>query len=53
MFMKKKTWIIDWFQESRQNRVDSWKTFQSGGSKEKKKKKIQGFKPPKPKPESR
>lgn len=41
------------FEESRQNRVDSWKTFQSGGGKEKKKKKIQGFKPPKPKPESR
>ncbi|XP_023933782.1 dnaJ homolog subfamily C member 8 [Bicyclus anynana] len=41
------------FEESRQNRVDSWKTFQSGGSKEKKKKKIMGFKPPKPKPESR
>ncbi|KPJ06034.1 DnaJ-like subfamily C member 8 [Papilio machaon] len=40
------------FEESRQNRVDSWKTFQSGG-KEKKKKKIMGFKPPKPKPESR
>ncbi|XP_026322165.1 dnaJ homolog subfamily C member 8 [Hyposmocoma kahamanoa] len=39
--------------ESRQNRVDSWKTFQSGGGKEKKKKKIMGFKPPKPKPESR
>ncbi|CAH2243760.1 dnaJ homolog subfamily C member 8 [Pararge aegeria] len=41
------------FEESRQNRVDSWKTFQSGSSKEKKKKKIMGFKPPKPKPESR
>ncbi|KAJ0178703.1 hypothetical protein K1T71_005478 [Dendrolimus kikuchii] len=40
------------FEESRQNRVDSWKSFQSS-SKEKKKKKIQGFKPPKPKPESR
>ncbi|KAG6441442.1 hypothetical protein O3G_MSEX001823 [Manduca sexta] len=40
------------FEESRQNRVDSWKSFQST-SKEKKKKKIQGFKPPKPKPESR
>lgn len=40
------------FEESRQNRVDSWKSFQSG-SKEKKKKKIMGFKPPKPKPESR
>ncbi|XP_046963270.1 dnaJ homolog subfamily C member 8 [Vanessa cardui] len=42
------------FEESRQNRVDSWKSFQSGsGTKEKKKKKIMGFKPPKPKPESR
>ncbi|XP_050667680.1 dnaJ homolog subfamily C member 8 [Leptidea sinapis] len=42
------------FEESRQNRVDSWKTFQSGTSKEKKKKKIfGGFKPPKLKPESR
>lgn len=41
------------FEESRQTRVDSWKTFQSGSSKEKKKKKIMGFKPPKPKPESR
>lgn len=43
------------FEESRQNRVDSWKNFQSGSKtgKEKKKKKIMGFKPPKPKPESR
>ncbi|XP_022130739.2 dnaJ homolog subfamily C member 8 [Pieris rapae] len=41
------------FEESRQNRVDSWKTFQSSSGKEKKKKKIMGFKPPKPKPESR
>ncbi|CAK1546202.1 unnamed protein product [Leptosia nina] len=41
------------FEESRQNRVDSWKTFQSTSGKEKKKKKIMGFKPPKPKPESR
>ncbi|CAG9559740.1 unnamed protein product [Danaus chrysippus] len=41
------------FEESRQNRVDSWKNFQSGSGKEKKKKKIMGFKPPKPKPESR
>ncbi|XP_038223057.1 dnaJ homolog subfamily C member 8 [Zerene cesonia] len=41
------------FEESRQNRVDSWKTFQSTSGKEKKKKKILGFKPPKPKPESR
>lgn len=43
------------FEESRQNRVDSWKTFQStSGGKEKKKKKVgMGFKPPKPKPESR
>ncbi|XP_041971100.1 dnaJ homolog subfamily C member 8 [Aricia agestis] len=41
------------FEESRQNRVDSWKTFQSGDKEKKKKKKIMGFKPPKPKPESR
>lgn len=40
------------FEESRQSRVESWKTFQST-SKDKKKKKIQSFKPPKPKPESR
>ncbi|XP_063360526.1 dnaJ homolog subfamily C member 8-like [Cydia amplana] len=43
------------FEESRQNRVDSWKTFQSGsgGEKKKKKKNMMTFKPPKPKPESR
>lgn len=43
------------FEESRQNRVDSWKTFQSGsgGEKKKKKKNMMNFKPPKPKPESR
>ncbi|KAI8424293.1 hypothetical protein MSG28_002843 [Choristoneura fumiferana] len=44
------------FEESRQNRVDSWKTFQSGSGGEKKKKKknkMMIFKPPKPKPESR
>ncbi|XP_077299953.1 dnaJ homolog subfamily C member 8 [Arctopsyche grandis] len=41
------------FEESRQTRVDSWKTFQAGSSKEKKRKKVMGFKPPKPKPESR
>ncbi|XP_063532842.1 dnaJ homolog subfamily C member 8 [Cydia strobilella] len=43
------------FEESRQNRVESWKTFQSGsgGEKKKKKKNMMNFKPPKPKPESR
>ncbi|GLV41080.1 uncharacterized protein CBL_04604 [Carabus blaptoides fortunei] len=42
------------FEESRQNRVNSWHTFQAGGSKSgKSTKKIKTFKPPKPKPESR
>ncbi|KAF5300076.1 hypothetical protein FQA39_LY11268 [Lamprigera yunnana] len=44
------------FEESRQNRVDSWLTFQAGGSskaKGKTSKKLKSFKPPKPKPESR
>ncbi|KAK4881084.1 hypothetical protein RN001_004403 [Aquatica leii] len=44
------------FEESRQNRVDSWLTFQAGGSskaKGKSTKKLKSFKPPKPKPESR
>ncbi|XP_065156261.1 dnaJ homolog subfamily C member 8 [Atheta coriaria] len=47
------------FEESRQNRVDSWQTFQAGGSakkkdkKEKTNKKIKMFKPPKNKPETR
>ncbi|KAB0800925.1 hypothetical protein PPYR_05279 [Photinus pyralis] len=44
------------FEESRQNRVDSWLTFQAGGSsksKGKAPKKLKSFKPPKPKPESR
>ncbi|CAH1155022.1 unnamed protein product [Phaedon cochleariae] len=40
------------FEESRQNRVNSWQTFQST-SKTKDKKKIKTFKPPKNKPESR
>uniref|UniRef100_A0A1B6DKK4 J domain-containing protein n=1 Tax=Clastoptera arizonana TaxID=38151 RepID=A0A1B6DKK4_9HEMI len=48
------------FEESRQNRVNSWKAFQAGGSggpssgtKETKTKKFKGFKPPKHKAESR
>jgi hypothetical protein len=44
------------FQESRQNRVNSWKAFQAGssGSTKNKNKKIRGsFKPPKHKAESR
>jgi len=43
------------FEESRQNRVESWKTFQAGGSKKKKSepKKIKLFKPPKHKAETR
>lgn len=44
------------FEESRQNRVDSWLTFQAGGSskaKGKSTKKLKTFKPPKPKPEMR
>lgn len=40
------------FEESRQNRVDSWKQFQAGTS-VKKAKKIKTFKPPKHKAESR
>lgn len=41
-------------QESRQNRVDSWKAFQAGsGSSKVKSKKMKGFKPPKHKAESR
>ena len=39
------------FEESRQNRVESWKAFQTG--KKAKKAKGMGFKPPKQKPESR
>lgn len=44
------------FQESRQNRVNSWKAFQAGssGNTKSKNKKIRGsFKPPKHKAESR
>lgn len=42
------------FEESRQNRVDSWHSFQSGSGKKKaKKQKHQSFNPPKLKPESR
>lgn len=44
------------FEESQQNRVNSWKAFQAGsasGSKPSKTKKFKGFKPPKHKAESR
>lgn len=44
------------FEESRQNRVDSWHSFQSGSSKKKSKKQkktYQSFNPPKSKPETR
>ncbi|XP_019865787.1 dnaJ homolog subfamily C member 8 isoform X2 [Aethina tumida] len=42
------------FEESRQNRVDSWQSFQANSkSKSKSSKKIKMFKPPKNKPESR
>ncbi|KAL1139863.1 hypothetical protein AAG570_006840 [Ranatra chinensis] len=42
------------FEESRQNRVDSWKAFQAGTSSQKAKtKKLKGFKPPKHKAETR
>ncbi|CAH0383917.1 unnamed protein product [Bemisia tabaci] len=42
------------FEESRQNRVDSWKAFQAGSSKkEHKAKKFKSFKPPKHKAETR
>ncbi|RZF40583.1 hypothetical protein LSTR_LSTR007466 [Laodelphax striatellus] len=54
---EKATFEKEWqknFEESRQNRVDSWKAFQSGsGSKKVKTKKLKGFKPPKHKAESR
>lgn len=40
------------FQESRQNRVDSWKQFQANSS-AKKVKKLKTFKPPKHKAETR
>ncbi|KAI4459561.1 DnaJ domain [Popillia japonica] len=41
------------FEESRQNRVESWQTFKAGSSKSKSSKKMKMFKPPKNKPESR
>lgn len=44
------------FEESRQNRVESWHSFQSGSSskkKAKKQKKAVAFNPPKLKPETR
>lgn len=51
----KYTELLFFIQESRQNRVDSWLSFQAGSSKGKtsKPKKMKTFKPPKPKPESR
>lgn len=41
------------FEESRQNRVDSWQNFQQNSKSKKSSKKIKMFKPPKNKPESR
>lgn len=41
------------FEESRQNRVNSWQNFQSGGKKKKKEKKAFDYSTPKLKPESR
>lgn len=43
------------FEESRQNRVQSWHSFQAGSSKKKSKKQktMQTFNPPKLKPETR
>ncbi|XP_022908783.1 dnaJ homolog subfamily C member 8 [Onthophagus taurus] len=41
------------FEESRQNRVESWQSFKAGSSKSKSTKKMKMFKPPKNKPESR
>lgn len=43
------------FQESRQNRVESWQSFQANSKSKtaKASKKIKMFKPPKNKPESR
>ncbi|XP_044756557.1 dnaJ homolog subfamily C member 8 [Coccinella septempunctata] len=41
------------FEESRQNRVDSWQSFQANTKKSKSSKKIKMFRPPQNKPESR
>lgn len=41
------------FEESRQNRVNSWQNFQAGGKKKKKEKKAFDYSTPKLKPESR
>lgn len=41
------------FEESRQNRVNSWQNFQAGGKKKKKEKKLFDYSTPKLKPESR
>ncbi|CAB3367001.1 Hypothetical predicted protein [Cloeon dipterum] len=51
---KDKEWQQN-FEESRQNRVESWKTFQAGGKKKKSSepKKVKLFKPPKHKAETR
>ncbi|KAG8229283.1 hypothetical protein J437_LFUL018323, partial [Ladona fulva] len=50
-FFPTKFTIFHLFQESRENRVNSWKAFQASGSG--KNKKFKGFKPPKHKAESR
>lgn len=50
---KKKEWEKEW-EESRTNRVDSWRSFQAGGKKKKKEKKGRtAFKPPALRPEKR
>lgn len=41
------------FEESRQNRVNSWQNFQAGGKKKKKEKKVFDYSTPKFKPEQR
>ncbi|KAK2570949.1 DnaJ-like protein subfamily C member 8 [Acropora cervicornis] len=49
---KKKEWEKQW-DESRTNRVDSWRNFQAGGKKKKEKKGRTAFKPPALRPEKR
>jgi len=49
---KKKEWEKQW-EESRTNRVDSWRNFQAGGKKKKEKKGRTAFKPPALRPEKR
>lgn len=49
---KKKEWEKEW-EESRTNRVDSWRTFQAGGKKKREKKGRTAFKPPALRPEKR